>query len=123
MELVVCKVPTRRFPSVINTRSLVERAPGVDGKEPVINNVTILGVEAVEEFGVLNFVRELVGEAKGVTDLQETPVIEQKLIFISDARLGRDSDKLLQAVPGVVATGCCVQVQLPEICAKSWPVL
>ena len=88
VEPVVCKVPTHCFPSVINTQSLVEWALGVNGKEPVINNVTILGVEAIEEFSVSNFIQELVGEVKGVTDLQETPVIEQKLIFISDACLG-----------------------------------
>ena len=115
VELVVCKVPTHCFPSVINTQSLVEWALGVNGKEPVINNVMILGVEAIKEFGVPNFVRELVGEAKGVTDLQEMLVIEQELIFILDAHLGQDSDKLLQAIPSIVATGCHVRVQLPEI--------
>src|SRR5260221_14108960 len=76
VELVVGKIATSCFPSVIDARGLVERAPGVNGKEPVVNNVAILGVEAVEEFGIPNFIRELVGEAKGITDLQETPVIK-----------------------------------------------
>ena len=52
---------------------------------------------------------------KGITDLQEMPVIEQELIFISDVCLGQDFDELLQTMPGVAATGCCVRVQLPEI--------
>jgi hypothetical protein len=75
----------------------------------------ILGVKAIEEFGILSFVQELVGEVKGVIDLQEMPVIEQEFIFVSDVCLGQDFDKLLQTMPGVAATGCCVRVQLPKI--------
>jgi len=87
VELVVGEVPVRRFPSVINTRSLVERAPGVNGKEPVINDVLVLWMEAVEELSIPHFIRKLVGEAERVANLEEMLVIEQELIFISDAHL------------------------------------
>ncbi len=87
VELVVGKIAMSCFPSVVDARGLVEQAPGVNGKKPVINDVAVPWMKAVEEFSIPHFIRKLVGEAERVDNLEETPVIEQELIFISDAHL------------------------------------
>ena len=56
MELIVGKVAMGCFPSVINARGLVEWASGVNGKKPVIDDVMVPWMEAIEEFGIPNFI-------------------------------------------------------------------
>ncbi len=56
VELVVSKIATSCFPSVIDARGLVEWVPGVNGKKPVINDVVVPWMKAIEEFSIPNFI-------------------------------------------------------------------
>jgi hypothetical protein len=69
VEVVVCNVAVCRFEGVVEVRSSVLGAGGVHGEESVLEDVAVVGVETMEEVGVLFFLSELVGSAEASAKL------------------------------------------------------
>jgi hypothetical protein len=78
VELAVSEVSSRSFPNanVVEVRCLVDETLRVHREEPIVYDITVFWMEAVEEVGVAFFIRKLLCKTERVTNLKETPIVE-----------------------------------------------
>jgi hypothetical protein len=82
MKLCVGKVTAGCIKGVIQTRGFVSGARGIHSKESVVEDGTIIGMEAIEKFRVALVVSKLLRHIEGVAKLEEAAVIQSEVVSI-----------------------------------------